>query len=73
MFSSFGSESEDISDEEYFNIIVGVRRERRIRLRTNHFDVWGYEDFFRRFRMSKQSARTILDQIRPEITNATSW
>lgn len=61
------------SDEEYYNIIVRVHRERHIRPRVDHFSIWDDMEFYKRFRMSKQSAHMVLEQIRHKIQNPTNW
>lgn len=73
MFSNSESDFEDISDEENFAIIARVRREKRVRWRTDHFNYWDDIDFFDRFRMSKHSAYIVLEQIRSKIENKTRW
>lgn len=55
------SDQEDISDSEYDNFVVHVRREKNIRHRVNHFHRWDEVDFFTRFRMSKHSAFFLFD------------
>lgn len=71
--SSSESYIEDISDEENLILVANVRREKRIQFRTNHFNYWDDIEFFDRFRMSKNSAYIVLEQIRSQIENATKW
>ena len=47
------------------------RREKRVhtfRERPNHFDVWNNDEFLKRFRLSKKSAKMVLDKIEPMLT-----
>lgn len=67
------SESDDLSDAEYAAVIGDVNRNRIIRLRPNHFDIWDDVDFYRRFRLSKQTAHIVLNKIAPYIENTTNW
>lgn len=69
------SDEEDISDEEITAILNAetLRKPRTIRLRPNHFHVFGDSEFYERFRMSKRSAYSILDLIGQHIKNPTNW
>lgn len=67
------SDNENMSDEENASIALYIRRTRVIRYRPNHFERWDDCEFYNRFRMSKQTAKLILNQIAPRIENKTKW
>ena len=68
-------DEEDISDEECWELldITILRRRRIIRPRPNHFNIFNDAEFYKRFRMSKRSAYTVLELIAPFIKNPTNW
>lgn len=45
-----------IDGEDYEQIVIRPPKQRRIRPRVNHFDVWDEEEFFKRFRLRKDTA-----------------
>ena len=62
----------DLSDEENANIVF-PRPRRIIRLRPNHFNEWKDSEFYKRFRLSKQTDFMVLNRITPLIENKTDW
>ncbi|KAB0805309.1 hypothetical protein PPYR_02279 [Photinus pyralis] len=58
------------SDEELLG--VEVHRPYTIRERNHHFDDWDDVDFFRRFRLSKQSVEVVLNLIQNQIQHRTN-
>ena len=62
----------DAGDEEFVSVLIRVPRTRRLHTRRD-FSYWNDAEFRSRFRMSKQSASIVLDQINPFIENKTSW
>lgn len=68
------SDQEDISDEElHENVLVFQRRPKTIRPRPNHFNIWEDDEFYNRFRLSKNSANMLLELIGPNIQHPTNW
>lgn len=63
---------ENESYQDYASVIGYARRTKVIRLRPNHFDIWGDAEFYNRFRMSKQTAKMVLNQIASRIENKTN-
>lgn len=70
------SDDENLTDDEEFMelaLIIGFPRKRKTYLeRPNHFIKWRDEQFFSRFRMSKNCVYFILDHIKENITSPTN-
>lgn len=69
-------DDENLTDDEEFMevaLIIGFSRKRKKSLeRSNHFTKWRDEQFFSRFRLSKNSVYFILDHIKENITSPTN-
>lgn len=64
--------SEDDEDIlEYVHMINRPRRARLVRERPNHFEKWDDQDFFARFRLSKQTVRRLVTEIEEDIASPT--
>jgi hypothetical protein len=68
--------SSDSDDEEMINIVEHLARPRkvpRVQMRKDHFNYWDDEEFYRRFRLSKETIVLLLDQITDAIKHPTNW
>ncbi|KAJ8913903.1 hypothetical protein NQ315_005700 [Exocentrus adspersus] len=65
------SSSSDEENELLVDIFQNRRREKRIRERVNHMDYWDEDDFFIRFRLTKDSVRQLLDLILERLQTPT--
>jgi len=66
----------DFEDEEFENLALLIaypRRQRIFRLRTDHFTWWRDDEFFDRFRLSKDTVRFIVNLIEDRICSRTDW
>lgn len=59
-------------DEEIVNVIERPRRPRMFRQRRDHFHEWNDMEFINRFRISKDSTLSVLDQIQLQIAHPTN-
>jgi len=57
----------DIIDE------INPERDYNLRERIDHFNKWNDEEFFNRFRLSKQTVTVLLAQIEANLRNRTEW
>ncbi|XP_018578523.1 uncharacterized protein LOC108916714 [Anoplophora glabripennis] len=66
---------EILSDEEDFlqlvNIIAHPRAPKTYRNRQNHFEIWNENEFIKRFRLSKNAVRFIIENIENQISSHT--
>lgn len=72
----FLDDDSDFEDEEFdeLAVLVAFPRQRRIfRPRTDHFSWWRDDEFFDRFRLSKNTVRFIIDLIGDRICSRTDW
>ena len=66
----------DFSDDEFDHmalIIAFPKRQRIFRPRIDHFTAWIDDEFFDRFRLSKNTVRFIVDLIGDKIKSPTTW
>lgn len=42
---------------------VPIRRQRVVRRRPNHFEIWDNKEFFQRFRLSARTIENILEEL----------
>nr|CAH7737744.1 unnamed protein product [Callosobruchus chinensis] len=68
----------EMSDDEDFVEAIEIlrnarRRRKRYRDRIDHFLLWNDDDFIRRFRLSKQGVRFVVNQIEAQIKSRTEW
>ncbi|XP_023312349.1 putative nuclease HARBI1 [Anoplophora glabripennis] len=66
------SSSSDEENDLLANIFQNRRKEKRIRERVNHMEYWDEEEFFIRFRLTKDSVRQLLDIIVETLETATN-
>jgi hypothetical protein len=64
------SSSESDSDWEYINSIR-ARKPRKFRARIDYLTEFDDEEFHKRFRLTKESFRELLEVIRPKISSKT--
>lgn len=62
----------DFEDEE-FDHLAFPRQQRIFRPRIDHFNWWRDDEFFNRFRLSKNTVRFIVDLIGDQISSHTDW
>ncbi|CAI6357920.1 unnamed protein product [Macrosiphum euphorbiae] len=68
------SSSEDASDFDQLTVMIAFPRNPRIfRHRKHHFTYWRDDEFFNRFRLSKNTVRFIVDLIGDRICSRTDW
>ncbi|XP_008185268.1 putative nuclease HARBI1 [Acyrthosiphon pisum] len=66
--------SEDASDFDQLIVMIAFPRNPRIfRPRKHHFTYWRDDEFFNRFRLSKNTVRYIVDIIGDRICSRTDW
>jgi hypothetical protein len=73
---SSSSSSSDSDDEDVINFVVNLGRIRKIprfHIRKGHFHHWDDQEFYNRYRLSKESVVILLEQIDGKIRNATNW
>ncbi|GLV46575.1 uncharacterized protein CBL_20880, partial [Carabus blaptoides fortunei] len=61
--------------EDEINFVYNIHEPRRakiLRERKNHFEEWDEIDFLNRFRLSKDTVRRVLEQIKNAISNPTN-
>nr|CAH7729137.1 unnamed protein product [Callosobruchus chinensis] len=68
----------EMSDDEDFVEAIEIlrnarRRRKRYRDRIDHFLLWNDDEFIRRFRLSKQGVRFVVNQIEAQIKSRTEW
>lgn len=66
----------DFEDEEFENLALLLaypRQQRIFRHRTDHFTWWRDDEFFDRFRLSKDTVRFIVNLIEDRICSRTDW
>lgn len=78
MYLDFDEDVENsyFEDEEFEDLALLVafpRRQRIFRPRTDHFTWWRDDEFFDRFRLSKNTVRYIVDMISDRICSRTNW
>lgn len=61
----WSSDDSDDEDQQF----VAERRQYNLYERMDHFNKWDDIDFFRRFRLRKETVANILDLIRPKLEN----
>lgn len=59
-------------NEEMVNVIERPRRPRMFRQRRDHFNGWNNIEFVNRFRISKDSALSVLHRIQAQIAHPTN-
>lgn len=72
----FEDDDSDFEDEEFNDLAILVafpRRQRIFRTRVDHFTTWRDDEFFDRYRLSKNTVRFIVDLIRDRIQSRTNW
>ncbi|KAJ3620693.1 hypothetical protein MTP99_004621 [Tenebrio molitor] len=72
--SSSASDSSD--DEDIINFVVnlgGIRKNPRLQIRRNHLEYWDDQEFYIRFRLSKNTVVLLLEEIRENIQHNTNW
>lgn len=42
---------------------IPIRKQRVVRNRPNHFEIWDNKEFFQRFRLSPQTIENILEEV----------
>lgn len=69
-------QDQDLTDDEdfvEFAMLVAFPRRRKMFLqRSNHFVKWRDDQFFNRFRLSKNSVYYVLDHIKERISSPTN-
>lgn len=66
----------DFEDEEFENLALLTaypRRQRIFRYRIDHFTWWRDDEFFDKFRLSKDTVRFIANLIKDRICSLTDW
>lgn len=66
----------DFEDDEFENMAILMafpRRQRIFRPRIDHFTWWRDDEFFDRFRLSKNTVRFVVDMISDHICSCTDW
>jgi hypothetical protein len=68
--------SDDSDDEEMINIVEYLARPRKVprfQMRKDYFNYWDDYEFYRRFRLSKETIVLLLGQITDAIKHPTNW
>lgn len=77
MYNNSSSEdASDFEDEDFDQLIVMIafpKKPRIFRPRKDHFTYWRDDEFFNRFRLSKNTVRFIVDLIGDRICSRTDW
>lgn len=76
MNDNYFEDDTDFEDEEFDHLaemIAFPRQQRIFRPRTDHFNWWRDDEFFNRFRLSKNTVRFIVDLIGDQIRSRTDW
>ena len=76
MANIYSSSDSDSDDEQVINFVVRLGRIRkvpRIQIRKDHFNYWDDQEFYCRFRLSKESVTNLLHSIHDVIKHPTNW
>lgn len=73
---NFTDDDSDYEDEEFNNLALLLYCPRRLRvfkLRPDHFTYWRDDEFFNRYRLSKNTVHFLVELIGERIGSRTNW
>ena len=65
--------SDDEDEIRFVERLGAIRKPRRYQQRKDHMAYWDNEEFYKRFRFSKQAVMFILEHVQEDIKSPTKW